>query len=141
VRLAATIVLLSAASAAADPAYVTSSVNLRSGAATTSEIVAKIPSGSRVEASNCREWCEVEWQGKKGFAIATSLDRSGRVPPRTAKHSDPFATDVSSAKSMLDTPSSGYEAPQRYYGPYLWSAGPAIGPFKGTAGLGYRGRW
>jgi uncharacterized protein YraI len=142
VRLAAIIVWLSAASAAAEPAYVTSAVNLRSGAATTNEIVTKIPSGSRVDASNCSEWCEVEWQGKKGFAIATSLDRSGRVPSsRTAKRSDPFATDVSNARSVLDTPSSGYDAPQRYYGPYLWSAGPAIGPFKGTAGLGYRGRW
>jgi len=142
VRLAAVIVVLSAASAAAEPAYVTSAVNLRAGAATTNEIVAKIPSGSRVEASNCGEWCEVEWQGKKGFAIAASLDRSGRAPAqRAAKRSDPFATDVSNAKSVLDTPGSSYEAPQRYYGPYLWSAGPAIGPFKGTAGVGYRGRW
>ena len=38
-----------------------------------------------MDATNCSEWCEVEWQGKKGFAIATALDRSGRVPaPRTA---------------------------------------------------------
>ena len=140
--IAAIIVLLSAASASAEPAYVTSTVNLRSGAATSNDIVAKIPGGSRVEASNCGEWCEVEWQGKKGFAIATSLDRSGRAPTqRAAKRSDPFATDFSSTRSVLDTPSSAYEAPQRYYGPYLWSAGPAIGPFKGTAGVGYRGRW
>jgi uncharacterized protein YraI len=142
VRLAAIIVLLSAASAAAEPAYVTSAVNLRSGAATSNEIVAKIPSGNRVEASNCGEWCEVEWQGKKGFVIATSLDRSGRVPPqRAAKRSDPFAVDAAGTKSVLDTPRPGYEAPERYYGPYIWSAGPAIGPYKGTAGLGYRGRW
>jgi uncharacterized protein YraI len=142
VRLAAIIVLLSAASAAAEPAYVTSAVNLRSGAATSNEIVAKIPSGSRVETSNCREWCEVEWQGKKGFVIATSLDRSGRVPPqRAVKRSDPFAVDAAGTKSVLDTPRPGYEAPERYYGPYIWSAGPAIGPYKGTAGLGYRGRW
>jgi hypothetical protein len=135
-------VVLSAASAAAEPAYVTSAVNLRSGAATTNEIIAKIPGGSRVEASNCGEWCEVEWQGKKGFAIATSLDRSGRAPAlRTAKRSDPFATDAAGTKSVLDTPRPSYEAPGRYYGPYLWSAGPTIGPYKGTAGVGYRGRW
>ena len=136
------LVVLSTASAAAEPAYVTSAVNLRSGAGTNSEIVAKIPAGTLVEAASCGEWCEVEWQGKKGFAIATSLDRSGRIPSRRAdKKSDPFAIDVAGTKSALDTPRSGYEAPQRYYGPYLWSAGPAIGPFKGTAGLGYRGRW
>ena len=142
VRLAAIIVLLSAASAAAEPAYVTSAVNLRSGAGTTNEIVAKIPGGSLVEAANCGEWCEVEWQGKKGFAIATSLDRSGRVPPRrTVKRADPFATDVAGTRSALDTPRLGYEAPERTYGPYFWSYGPAVGPYKGTAGLGYRGRW
>jgi uncharacterized protein YraI len=142
VRLAAIVVLLSAASAAAEPAYVTSAVNLRSGAATANEVVAKIPGGSRVEASNCGEWCAVEWQGKKGFVIATSLDRSGRVPPqRAVKRSDPFAVDTAGTKSVLDTPRPGYEAPERYYGPYFWSAGPAIGPYKGTAGLGYRGRW
>jgi len=42
---------------------------------------------------------------------------------------------------VLDTPRPGYEAPERYYGPYIWSYGPAVGPYKGTAGLGYRGRW
>jgi uncharacterized protein YraI len=142
VRVAAVIVLLSAASAAAEPAYVTSTVNLRSAAGTTNEIVAKIPSGSLVEAANCGEWCEVEWRGKKGFAIAASLDRSGRVLTRgTTKGSDPFAIDVAGTKSVLDTPRPGYEAPERYYGPYIWSYGPAVGPYKGTAGLGYRGRW
>ena len=83
---AATLVLLSAASASAEPAYVASTVNLRAGAGTGNEIVAKIPGGSLVDATNCSEWCEVEWQGKKGFAIATALDRSGRVPaPRAAR--------------------------------------------------------
>ena len=141
-RVAAIVVLLSAASAAAEPAYVTSAVNLRSGASTSNEIVAKIPSGSMVEAANCGEWCEVEWQGKKGFAIAASLDRSGRVPARrTVKRADPFTIDVAAPKSALDTPSSSYQAPERYYGPYIWSYGPAVGPYKGTTGFGYRGRW
>ena len=139
---AATLVLLSAATATAEPAYVASTVNLRSAAGTTNEIIAKIPGGSLVDATNCSEWCEVEWQGKKGFVIATSLDRSGRVPPqRAAKRSDPFVIDAAGTKSILDTPRSGYEAPERYYGPYIWSYGPAVGPYKGTAGLGYRGRW
>jgi uncharacterized protein YraI len=82
---AATLVLLSAASAGAEPAYVASTVNLRSGAGTGNEIVGKIPGGSLVEATNCSDWCEVEWQGRKGFAIASALDRSGRVrTPRAA---------------------------------------------------------
>ncbi len=71
---------LTSAAANAAPAYVKSTVNLRSGAATTNEIVAKIPAGSLVEANNCSEWCEVTWQGKSGFAIKSALDTSGRVP-------------------------------------------------------------
>ena len=110
------------------------------GAGTTNEIVAKIPGGSLVEAANCGEWCEVEWQGKKGFAIAASLDRSGRVPPRrTVKRSDPFAIDVAGTKSVLDTPRSGYEAPERYYGPYIWSYGPAVGPTRERRDLAIAG--
>ena len=76
----AAFVLLSGATALAEPAYVASTVNLRSAAGTTNEIVAKIQAGSLVDATNCSEWCEVDWQGKKGFAIASALDRSGRVP-------------------------------------------------------------
>ena len=76
---AASLVLLSAASASAEPAYVTSTVNLRAGAGTNTEIVGKIPGGSRVDATNCSDWCEVEWQGKKGFAIAT-VARPQRPP-------------------------------------------------------------
>jgi len=87
---AASLVLVSALSANADPAYVASTVNLRAGAGTGTEIVAKIPGGSLVEATNCSDWCEVEWQGQKGFAIATALDRSGRVrAPRTAARPPP----------------------------------------------------
>jgi hypothetical protein len=68
--------------ALAKPAYVASTVNLRAAPGTGSEIVAKIPGGSLVEASACDEgWCEISWQDKKGFAIQTALDMSGRVPP------------------------------------------------------------
>ena len=79
-------VLLGAASgAAAKPAYVASTVNMRAAPGTTNEVVAKIPGGSLVDADNCTEgWCAVTWQGKSGFAIQTALDMSGRVPPRRA---------------------------------------------------------
>ena len=78
---------ISATSAIANPAYVVSNVNMRSGPATTNEIVTKIPGGTLVDANNCKDgWCEVSWQGKNGYAIQTALDLSGRVPsrPRTA---------------------------------------------------------
>ena len=75
-----------AVSALAKPAYVASTVNLRAAPGTGSEIVAKIPGGSLVDAGGCDEgWCEISWQDKKGFAIQSSLDMSGRVPrQRTA---------------------------------------------------------
>jgi uncharacterized protein YraI len=67
----------------AKPAYVASTVNLRAAPGTGSEIVAKIPGGSLVDAHACTDgWCEVSWQEKTGYAIQTALDLSGRVPQR-----------------------------------------------------------
>jgi|SRR5690349_1531558 uncharacterized protein YraI len=74
-------VALYVAPALAKPAYVASTVNLRAAPGTGSEIVAKIPGGSLVDAGGCDGgWCEITWQDKKGFAIQTALDLSGRVP-------------------------------------------------------------
>ena len=120
---AATLMLLSAASAAAEPAYVTSTVNLRTAAGTSNEIIAKIPGGSLVEAANCTEWCEVEWQGKKGFAIATALDRSGRVPgPRAATRR---AAPVAGAGAYIEEDDYVPVAPPAVYvpGPYYYGYG------------------
>src|ERR1700690_4219491 len=75
------VLMVSATAALAKPAYVASTVNLRAAPGTTSEIVAKIPGGSLIDAKDCSEgWCEVSWQEKSGFAIQTALDMSGRVP-------------------------------------------------------------
>jgi uncharacterized protein YraI len=134
-------VVLATASAAAEPARVISPANLRAGPATDQAIVAKLPAGATVQVSNCREWCAVDWQGKKGFAIATALDRSGRTPARrTAASRDPYATD-SAAKGEVPMSAGPYEAPGRYYGPYFWTHGPDSGPYRGVSGFGYRGRW
>src|SRR4051812_31032101 len=122
---AATLVLLSAASASAEPAYVASTVNLRSAAGTTNEIVAKIPGGSLVDATNCTDWCEVEWQGKKGFAIATALDRSGRVPgPRAVtRRAVPVAGAVVEDDYVPVSPPVGYVTPGPYYYGYGYGYG------------------
>ncbi len=80
------VLLASATFAAAKPAYVLTTVNLRAAPGTGSEIVTKIPGGSLIEASACTEgWCEVTWQEKTGYAIQTSLDLSGRVPRSPAR--------------------------------------------------------
>ena len=82
---ATALLALSGAPSNAAPAYVKSTVNLRSGPATANDIVGKIPSGSLVEANNCSDWCEVTWQGKTGYAIKSAIDTSGRVPAARAR--------------------------------------------------------
>lgn len=96
----------------AKPAYVPSTVNLRSAPGTTNEILAKIPGGSLVDAENCKDgWCAVTWQDKSGFAIETALDLSGRVPgPRVS------GPPVSRAPAYVED--DGYPPPPPvYYGP------------------------
>ncbi len=79
------VLVFSAMPALAKPAYVGSTVNLRAAPGTKSEVVTKIPGGSLIDAGECSEgWCEVTWQDKKGFAIETALDLSGRVPRQAA---------------------------------------------------------
>ncbi len=137
---AAAVVVLSAASAGAEPAYVASTVNLRSGAGTNNEILGKIPGGSLVDASNCNEWCEVEWQGKRGFAVATAIDRSGRVRAprpavRQAAPSPAPGAYVEEDEYVAAAPPVVYAAPSPYY--YGYGYRPYYGYYRG--GYGYRG--
>lgn len=116
---------VSAAPAVASPAYVASTLNMRSGPATTNEIVTKIPGGSLVEANNCKDgWCEVSWQGKNGYAIQTSLDLSGRVPsrPRTSYQTVPGPGPgyVESGPPIYYGPGPYYYGPRYYYGGPYW---------------------
>lgn len=128
----ATLLLLSGAPVLAEPAYVASTVNLRAGAGTNNEIVGKIPGGSIVEANNCSEWCEVEWQGRKGFAIASALDRSGRVP-----------AGRSAARRPVTPPPGAYVEDDDYVpvGPPVAYGAPYYYPYYGYRPYGYRGYW
>ena len=118
------VVLLSAMPVFAKPAYVPSTVNLRTAPNTKSEIVAKIPGGSLVETKDCSEgWCEITWQDKTGFAIQSALDTSGRVPRQAAqmRASAPNAGYVPSARYLADDAPVYYGPPPPrvyYYGPY-----------------------
>jgi hypothetical protein len=106
--------------ALAKPGYVITTVNLRAAPGTTNAIVAKIPGGSRIEASNCTGgWCAVTWQDKKGFAIQTALDLSGRMPPpRQAYGPPPGYVDGPPAYYGYVRPPGVYYGP--YYGPRRW---------------------
>jgi hypothetical protein len=101
--------------ALAKPAYVLTTVNMRSGAGTNNEIVSKIPAGSKVEFNNCTNgWCEVTWQGRNGFAIETALDTSGRAPPRRPAYGP---GPVYSGPPVYGPPVYYAPPPAYYYGP------------------------
>lgn len=130
--------LVSAASVSAAPAYVAGTLNLRAAPGTQSEIVAKIPGGSLVDAAECSEgWCAVTWQGKSGFAIQRSLDMSGRVPQRQAARPDARRSYEADAgyvpEEYIAEGPVYYEAPPRYYGYYGY--GPYYRPW------GWRRHW
>src|SRR5476651_2101783 len=136
--------------AIAKPAYVASTLNLRAAPGTTSEIVAKIPSGSLVDADNCTSgWCAVTWQGKSGFAIQTSIDMSGRIAQGPAR---PPASSLGPRRPVgpppgapvyiegPDYPMDGPPGPPGpiYYGPapYYYGGGPYYGRY-----YGWHRRW
>lgn len=134
----AALLTLSATAAFADPAYVKSTVNLRSGPATSNDIVGKIPGGSLVEASNCSDWCEVAWQGKTGYAIKSALDTSGRVPS-----SRRVARGAPGAPVEYD---EGVPVGPVYYGPpvvvgYPYPYYRPFGYYRYRPYYGYRGGW
>jgi uncharacterized protein YraI len=137
---AAAFVTLSAACASAAPAYVLSTVNLRSAAGTNNEILAKIPGGSLVDAGACTNgWCEVTWQGKSGFAVVTALDLSGRVPGRAAgpRRIPGEYTVVQPAPMMVAPGPAVVVAPGPYYYGYRYGYG--YRPYWGYRG--YYRRW
>jgi uncharacterized protein YraI len=132
---AAALLIVSSASASAAPAFVLTNVNLRSGPATTNDIVVLIPAGSMVDASNCTDgWCAVTWQDKTGFAIQTALDTSGR--PRM-RYGAPEPYDVDPSYPVPPPPAAYVGPPAVIYGP---GYGPGYG-YYGPYGPGWHRRW
>ena len=132
-----------ATSALGKPAYVGSTLNLRAAPGTGSEIVAKIPGGSLVDAGGCDEgWCEISWQDKKGFAIQSGLDMTGRVPqPRAAAVAAPAqrpAAHAPQAPQVVQGPEEIVEGPVYYRAPppVVYYCGPYYRPY-----WGWRRHW
>ena len=143
--LSACAILLLSASAFARPGVATTTVNLRAEANTTSEVLAKMPAGARLDVGDCNDgWCAVTFQGKSGFAIATAIDASGR--PRAVRRAPPPGGPGYDPDDDYEPVAPGYRpypvAPPAvvygqgpYYGPGPYFYGP--GPYWG--GYGYRG--
>ena len=137
-------VLVSAAAAAAKPGVTTSTVNLRKDPNTASDVLAKMPPGSHVEVGDCNDgWCAITFGDKNGYAIATSLDTTGRAPPPHAVRRGPppgpgyaYEDDDTAVRGLappgyVRVPGPGaYVAPRPYYydGPYY---GPYYRPYWG----------
>lgn len=87
--MGAAFVLAPSGPASADPAVVSASgLNLRAGPGQQHRVVARMPQGARVQATECgREWCRVRYGRMRGFAVAEHLDRGSgtdalaAVPP------------------------------------------------------------
>jgi uncharacterized protein YraI len=128
--------VLMTAVATAKPAYVASTVNLRAAPGTGSEIVAKIPGGSLVDAGGCDEgWCEITWQDKKGFAIQTAIDTTGRVPQQRAAAAAPHRQGPDAVQGPQVV-----EGPVYYEGPgVVYYGGPYYRPYRPY--WGWRRHW
>lgn len=144
---ACAVLLLTSVAANAKPGVAVSTVNLRAEANTTSEVLKKIPAGSRLDVGDCTEgWCAVTFGGMSGFAIQTALGTGGtmrrtvrRGPPRGYGPDDDFEPV---APGYSPRP-PGYvmgPGPGVVYapGPYYYGPGPYWGPGPGW-GWGYRG--
>lgn len=148
--------LLLAGSAAAAPGTALTTVNLRAEANTTSEILGKIPGGSRIDVAECNGgWCAVSWAGKSGFAIQTALDTTGRARPRVVRRAPPRAYDPDDDEYVPMPPGYGPPPPRGYVagppgyvagppvvygpgpGPYLYGPGPYWGGYWGGPRWGY----
>jgi uncharacterized protein YraI len=120
---------------AVKPALVRTNVHLRSGPGTNAEIVATIPGGSTVRVGACNgEWCEVTWNGRRGFAIAQSLV-SGVVRPARAYRAPPRYVG-----EAADEPEVVY-GPRVYYAPPPVVYGPAYYRYYGPGYYYRRGWW
>jgi len=133
---------LSAASAVAAPALAVNNVNLRQGPGTNYAVILTIPGGSNVDVGSCGgEWCQVTFQGRHGYAIATSFDQGDGAPPPGVAGPPPDADlDVPIPVAPIAPPSIG---PPVYVGPpppayYFYGYGP-YGPYW-HGGYYYR-RW
>jgi uncharacterized protein YraI len=138
--------LLAGGAASARPGVAATTVNLRAEPNTASAVLAKIPTGGRIEVGDCKDdWCGVIYKGQSGYAIATALDTTNRPRRATAPVRrpvpgvvpyDPYDDEVIvSGPPVVYAPGPYYYG--GYYGPRFY--GGYYGPRFYGRGYGYRG--
>ena len=89
--LMTTVALIAAAGlAAADPAIVNTKLNVRSGPGQAFNVIAVVPSGSRLDVQNCgEEWCRVGFGRQTGYANRALLQTGVDSYASAAAHPAP----------------------------------------------------
>ncbi len=80
ISLAVSALVFSFSQAAAQNAYTTADLNLRTGPSTANPVITAIPARSPVYVYGClqgRSWCEVQWRNIRGYASQYYLSFSG----------------------------------------------------------------
>jgi hypothetical protein len=117
----AVLVVLSPVCASAAPGVVNTTVNLRQGPGTSTQIVGRIPAGSQVDVGSCSgEWCQATFQGMSGYVIATALAQGGAPggrPPGAPPPGSPPPPGYAGPPPGYGPPPPGYAGPPPGYGP------------------------
>lgn len=69
---------------AAGAARVTAAVNMRSGPRKGSSVLTVVPAGSPVQVLSCNGWCQIAYNGRKGFVYKSYLAASKARPQKQA---------------------------------------------------------
>ena len=93
-------------------------VNLRSGPGTDTAIVTTIPGGSTVHVAGCQgEWCAVTWNGRRGFAVASSLATGGARQARQRPARRAYVASAEDDAPVVYAAPGYYPPPPVVYGP------------------------
>jgi hypothetical protein len=144
---AAIIAIVTTTCAYARPVAIPKETNLRKEPNTTSEILATVPKGTKVEVGTCeKDWCQVSYNGQDGYMIAQNLAvvAGPRPPGQPRVVAAPYPGDIPTEYPAGPPP--GYGPPPAYgpgpyypYGPYYYR------PYYYGYGYGYgwgrRGWW
>jgi uncharacterized protein YraI len=101
---------------AAEAAYVTGSVNLRTGPGTQYARITTIPAGARVNVSGCSSWCAVNYRGIRGYVSASYVSGGGGPAMRPpVMHRPPPPTWGYHKKPWWDSRHNAWYDGQRWY--------------------------
>lgn len=106
---------------AAQAAYVTGSVNLRTGPGTQYARILTIPAGARVSVAGCSSWCSVNYAGTRGY-VSASYVAGGRAGPgpRPMMHRSPPPTWGYYQKPRWDARRNAWYDGHRWYHNGRW---------------------